>query len=87
MKRDRERKTHIYVPLRMKIRRLDFPTAINHSQDLVSTRDARPYMMIAIATGILVDAGSFCEVVLSLPKRIVSDSSVALVKDVANILE
>ena len=71
----------------MKIRRLDFPTAINHSQDLVSTRDAHLYMMMAIATGILVDAGSFSEVVLSLPKRIVSDSSVALVKDVANILE
>ena len=44
-------------------------------------------MMMAIATRILVDAGSFSEVVLSLPKHIVSDSSVALVKDVANILE
>ena len=71
----------------MKIRRLDFPTAINHSQDLVSTRDARPYMMMAIATRILVDEGSFSEVVLSLPKSIVSDFSVELVKDVANILE
>ena len=71
----------------MKIRRLDFPTAINHSQNLVSTRDAHPYMMIAIATGILVNGEIFGEVVLSLPKRIVSDSSVALVKDVANILE
>ena len=44
-------------------------------------------MMMAIATGILVDAGSFSEIVLSLPECIVSDSSVELVKDVANILE
>ena len=44
-------------------------------------------MMMAITTGILFDARSFSEIVLSLLERIVSDSSVALVKDVANILE
>ena len=44
-------------------------------------------MMMAIANRILVDVGSFSEFFLSLLEHIVSDSSVALTEDVANILE